>query len=108
MKGVNLKDANLKGARLSQGPEDTSTMDRMARVVKKIAGDYTNSLESCDLRNAKLIGATLQGAVLVECALNGANFKGANFREADLRAADLRGRSALPKNRLTKLMEATN
>jgi len=98
LKRVRLRGANLKGAQLGQGPEDASPMERATRIAKRLAGDFTNSLESCDLRDANMRGANLKNAVLAECKLTGANFERADFREADLRAADLRkARNLTPK-----------
>ena len=89
LRSVNLEHSDLSGAQLGKGLEDTSTVEQWARLAKMVAGDYTNSLESCDLREAKLGGAILKDAVLVACKFNGADFEGADFCRADLRGANL-------------------
>ena len=73
LQGVNLRDANLRGADL---------------LSANLQGA---NLQGANLRGADLLSANLQGAYMQGANLRGADLQDADLLDSDLRGANLRG-----------------
>ena len=108
--GVNLSDADLRGANLSNSDLSNSDL-RRAKLSNSDLSDANLSgadlsgadlrianLSGADLRIANLSGANLSGADLRIANLSGVNLSGAYLSVADLRIANLSGADLIDAN----------
>ncbi|EDQ2305064.1 pentapeptide repeat-containing protein [Salmonella enterica] len=87
LRGADLRDANLRGAYLSDA--DLRGADLRGAYLSD-ANLFGADLFGADLRGADLFGADLRDAYLSDANLFGADLFGADLRGADLFGADLR------------------
>ncbi len=93
--GVDLRDVEWQGARLSSGLFDGADLRGAALRDARLENASFNQarLEGADLGGAQLVNGSFNGASLAGARLDGAELVNAEFVDADLSGADLSGAS---------------